>query len=363
MRVIHISPTAFGAAGLFGGGERYPVELARALASKVECELVTFGPTATTYRNGDLRVTVLKRSMLLHAHPAHPVARGIVGAVSRGDVVHAHHLRALPTRAAAIAAAVTRRPRVVTDHGLGPGRWPQVDARLFDRFLTVSSYSARTLAAPPSKTDVIYGGADLTRFHPVAGRRRAGVVFVGRLTPHKGVDHVIAALPQAATLTVAGTAGHDPDLPERDYPSLLQRLAEGRDVRFVGPVPEDRLPDLYRSARVLVLPSVHRTHYGKHVAIPELLGLTLIEAMASGTPVIASNLGGLPEVVVDGVTGFLVQPGDRTALTQRMEQLLHDDRLAAEMGQNARDHVVSRFTWDRCAQRCVKVYEALTGAA
>ncbi len=324
---------------------------------------MTFGPTATAYRNGDLLVTVLKRSMLLHAHPAHPVARGIVGAVRRGDVVHAHHLRALPTRVAAIAAAATRRPCVVTDHGLGRGRWPKVDARLFDRFLTVSSYSAATLASPPSKTEVIYGGADIGRFHPGTGRRRAGVLFVGRLTPHKGVDHVIAALPDGATLTVAGTEGHDRDLPESDYPALLRRVAEGRDVRFVGPASEDQLPDLYRSARVLVLPSVHRTFYGKHVAIPELLGLTLIEAMASGTPVIASNVGGVPEAMIDGVTGFLVQPGDRTALRQRMEQLLHDDRLVAEMGENARDHVVSRFTWEKCAERCMKVYRALIGAA
>lgn len=278
------------------------------------------------------------------------------------DVVHVHHLRALPSRIAAARSVFAGRQRVVTDHGLGGGRWPQVDARLFHKFLTVSRYSARTLNAPRSKTAVIYGGADPNRFRPDPGGPREGVLFVGRLTPHKGVDRLIEALPKHASLTIAGTGGHDQRPPERDYPGLLRRLAAGREVRFAETVSDSELPGLYRRARVLVLPSVDTTCYGTHVAIPELLGLVLLEAMASGTPVIASSLGGLPEVVEDGVTGFLVDPGNVEDLRERLEQLLGNDRLLAEMGENARRHVLANFTWDKCAERCLAVYKELIGA-
>lgn len=363
MRVIHVSPTAFGGNGLFGGGERYPVELARALAQHVECKLVTFGPRAASYRDGPLDVRVLERSVLLRGHPAHPVARGLIPALEGADVIHAHHVRAFPSRVAAVTAYLRKQPRVATDHGLGSGRSPALDAHMFDRFLTVSRYSAATLSSPPGKTSVIYGGADTYRFHPGGEQPRAGVLFVGRLTPHKGIDRLIAALPEGASLTLAGTFGHDREPPERGYESLLRSLALGRDVRFAGPVAEDRLPALYRQARLLVLPSVDETCYGKHVAIPELLGLALLEAMASGTPVIASKVGGLPEVVADGATGFVVEAGNVEELRARIEELLRDDRLHAQMSQNARDHVVANFTWSRCADRCLSVYEELAGAA
>ena len=155
------------------------------------------------------------------------------------------------------------------------------------------------------------------------------------------------SLPQGATLTVAGTAGHDSRPPERDYPALLERLADGRDVRFLGRVADEDLPALYRRSRVFVLPSVNETCYGKRIAIPELLGLSLLEAMASGAPVIASRVGGLPEVIVEGETGFVVEPGDVDEMRGRLEQLLGDDRLARAMGENARQHVVENFTWER----------------
>src|SRR5438093_429116 len=83
---------------------------------------------------------------------------------------------------------------------------------------------ARELKAPPARTRVIYGGADPRRFYPDPSASRDGVLFVGRITPHKGIDRLIAALPMGAHLKVVGSAGHDPRPPERDYPRLLRRL-------------------------------------------------------------------------------------------------------------------------------------------
>jgi glycosyltransferase involved in cell wall biosynthesis len=359
MRVIHVAPCAFGPEGLYGGGERYPLELARAIAEQVDCELVTFGRRPGRWRSGGLRVRVLRPLGRLRGHPAQPVAPQLPAALAGADVVHAHHFRSLPTRMAAVTARALGAGTAVTDHGL-PGRaWGGLVHRLFDRFLTVSEFSARLLGAPPSRTVVVYGGADPRRFAPEVRGHRDGVLFVGRLTPHKGVDRLLRALPAGASLRVAGSGGHDPRPPERSYPLLLRRLAAGRDVAFLGPVPDAALPGLYRQAAVLALPSVERTCYGREIPVSELLGLAAIEAMASGTPVVASRVGGLAEVVVDGETGFLVPPGDVAALRDRLALLLSDRRLAARLGANARDLVVERFTWQACAQRCLDAYQAM----
>jgi alpha-maltose-1-phosphate synthase len=101
---------------------------------------------------------------------------------------------------------------------------------------------------------------------------------------------------------------------------------------------------------------VEQTCYGRTVRVSELLGLVALEAMASGTPVIASRVGGLAEVVQDGQTGFLVPPGDVSALRERLDQVLRDPTLAQRLGDNARALVLERFTWSQVAQRCLAAY-------
>jgi glycosyltransferase involved in cell wall biosynthesis len=287
------------------------------------------------------------------------VAATLPAALARADIVHTHHLRSAPSRLAALVARAGGRRAVVTDHGLQGGTWGGLLLRLFHRFLTVSEYSARELGAPRSRTRVVYGGVDCDRFRPGPDSSRRGVLFVGRLTPHKGVDRLIRALPAGATLTVVGSGGHDPEPPEREYGELLGRLARGRSVRFLGPVPDEELPALVRQAAVVALPSVHVTCYGRRIAVSELLGLVALEAMASGTPVVCSRLGGLPEIVEDGTTGFLVAPGEVDELRERLAQLLHDPALAARMGGCGREHVLARFTWTACAERCLAAYSEL----
>ena len=205
----------------------------------------------------------------------------------------------------------------------------------------------------------MYGGADPLRHRPHPVERRSGVLFVGRVTPHKGIDVLIRALPPDARLTIVGSEGHDPRPPERDYPSLLRSLAAGRLVDFLGAVDDEELARQYRTAAVLIIPSVEWTCYGRRIVVSELLGLVALEAMASGTPVIASRLGGLPEIVEDGVTGYLVPPGDVSTLRERLTQVLADPAGAARLGSSAREAVVAEWTWDRCADRCLAAYREL----
>lgn len=362
IRVLHVAPTVFGQGGLFGGGERYPLELARAIArvDGVTCELVTFGSRPDRFVDASgLSVRVLQPRTYLRRHPAHPVAPALLTALGDADVIHTHHMRSTPTRMVALAGRARRRRIVVTDHGLNGGDWLGLLPRLFDQLHAVSAYSASLLGIPAARTRVIYGGADPDRFAPRPATAREGVLFVGRMTPHKGIDRLVRALPPGAALTVAGTAGHDPAPPERDYPDHVRALARGRDVRFVGQVDDVQLAELYRGAAVVAVPSVDVTCYGRVITPSELLGLSAIEAMASGTPVVASRLGGLAEVVADGRTGHLVDPGDVDALRNRLAEVLADPLRAAAMGAEGREVVLERFTWNAVACRCVAAYREL----
>jgi glycosyltransferase involved in cell wall biosynthesis len=363
MRVVQVAPTAFGNEGLYGGGERYPVELARALArvDGVESELVTFGARSRVARDPEgFVVRVLAPLALGRGHPAHPLTPALIGALAGADIVHTHHLRSAPSRIAAVLAKLRGQQLVTTDHGLGGGGWWGGLPRLFDRFLTVSRYAAATLRVPSEKVHIIYGGADVRRFAPDPVEPRHGILFVGRITPHKGLDRLLRALPLTATLTVVGANARNRHAPDSGYPALIRREAGGLDVRFASALGDDDLARCYRRAQVLAMPSVHETCYGQRVAISELLGLAAIEAMASGTPVVASRVGGLPEVVRDGETGYLVEPGDIDGLRDRLTTVLADPRLARRLGDNACTLVRERFTWDACARRCVTAYEDLS---
>jgi glycosyltransferase involved in cell wall biosynthesis len=364
MHVVHVAPTVFGHEGRFGGGERYPMELARALAPHVRCEVITFGrnPRTVTEPTG-LCVRVLKTRVWMKGHPAHPVAPELPRSLGSADLVHTHHTRSAPSRVAALARLVHGRRIVTTDHGLGGGGWAGLLPRLFAGFLVVSRYSADTLGAPALKTRVVYGGVDPARHRPDPGEPRSGVLYVGRLTPHKGIDRLIEALPTGTPLTIAGSEGHDPRPPERNYPALLRRLASKRDVAFVAAPDDATVARLLRRAAVLALPSVGVTCYGKRVAIPELLSLTVLEAMASGTPVVCSRIGGVPEIVRDGETGFLVEPGNIAELRDRLVEVIRNPSLAARMGRSGRELVMEHFTWDACARRCLDAYDDLVGPA
>ena len=156
VRVIQIAPTPFGVNGLFGGGERYPLELARALARHVECELVTFGHQARFEREpGGLRVRTLRAAGWRGGHPANPVAPGLIGAILRSgaSVVHTHHMRSLPSKMGVVIGRASGKRLAVTDHGLQGGAWGGRLPRFFDLFLTRQflAYSARELQArrPP----------------------------------------------------------------------------------------------------------------------------------------------------------------------------------------------------------------------
>jgi len=225
--------------------------------------------------------------------------------------------------------------------------------------LHISEYS-RSLAghAGWDRAHVVYGGVDTERFAPdPAVPKEPLVVFVGRLMPHKGVNDMIEALPAGLTLEVIGRPYHD------RFFADLKRLAACKSVVFRPDCDDADLVRAYRRAICVVLPSVYRTIYGDESLVPELLGQTLLEGMACGTPAVCTNVASMPEVVVDQQTGFVVPPNDPTALRTKLEWLRDHPEDVTRLGQAGRLRVLQAFTWPAVVRHCLDVYErkSLTG--
>lgn len=353
-RVAVVYPTPFGEDGIFGGGERYAHELAQALARRTPTRLVSFGSRPRRELDGPLEVSIHEPLRWVRGMRTNPFSVSFLRDLADVDVVHCLAWNTLVTDLSVLFARATGRKAMVTDVGGGASltlvRWLPI-ARWVDRFLLIAEEGGGQFLAHRDRWGILFAGIDTDRFWPPDEEtRREGVLFVGRLLPHKGVDVLIEAVDPGVPLRIVGRRYHD------EYFALLQRLAAGKDVTFVTDATDEQIRDHYRSAAVSVLPSVNRTVYGDETALPELLGFTAMEAMACGTPVVVSRVGGMHHVVDDGTTGYLVPPGDPAALRDRLRRLLADPELAGRMGRAARRRIEELFTWDGVAQRCLEAY-------
>jgi len=225
--------------------------------------------------------------------------------------------------------------------------------------------------ADPCKIEVIPGGVDLSLFRPLSqerARQQLGVcdrlymvLFVGRIEPLKGIDTLFRAMAIVAkdfprwkdeicVCIVGGDASEKPEAISAEMErlrALREELGISELVTFLGAQAQGTLPSYYSAADVLVVPS----HY-------ESFGMVALEAMACGTPVVASKVGGLSFTVQDGITGFHVPERDPEALAKKISLLLkHPDlrsRLGAQAVQWAR-----RYSWSKVADQIVSLYRQL----
>ena len=270
-----------------------------------------------------------------------PLTPGLVGALQGFNVIHLHYPFIFGAELTALAARRYRIPLLVTYHNdlLASGlrgqlfrgysatsqRWVLGRADLL--IGTSADYAQNSLfkATAPSGApfEVLPNGVDTLQFRPAARSGEPYALLVGgldRAHHFKGVRVMIEA--------------------------LAEHLAPGR-VRFAGRVPLEELAALYAGATVGVLPS---TTQG------EAFGMVLIEAMASGSPVIASNLPGVRTVVEHGQDGLLVEPGDVQGLAAALDQMLGDPQQSSEMGRAGLEKVHRLYDWDVIAVKLESLY-------
>jgi D-inositol-3-phosphate glycosyltransferase len=224
--------------------------------------------------------------------------------------------------------------------------------------------------ADTRKMRVIPPGVDLSHFYPIPADEAKAfigvrsnvrmVLFVGRIEPLKGVDTLIRAMScmkiQNMDLPVhLAIIGGEPDVASEEMTSEMARLQKlcdelsmGQTVVFLGKRAQDTLPYYYSAADVLVMPSFY-----------ESFGMVALEAMACGTPVIASQVGGLAFLVRDGETGFTVPEGDPAALCENLSLLLGDNELHKKMGECAAEYAHA-YDWKKIATEIADLYSELT---
>lgn len=356
-RVLHLVPALFGAHGVMGGAERYAFELARHMASEVPTRLGTFGDRAGEWSEGALRVRVFGEGWAIRGQKTNPISASLIPEILRADVVHCHQQHVLMSSAAAAACRVTGRRVFATD--LGGGGW-DISAFLstdtwFHGLLHISEYSRSVFGhANNNRARVILGGVDTDKFSPdPSAVRTATPMFVGRILPHKGVTDLIASLPDGMPLDIIGSES------DSAYMATIAALMIGKDVRIRSNCDDAMLVDAYRRALCVVLPSVYKTPDGRETRVPELLGQTLLEAMACGTPAICTRVASMPEIVEDGKTGFIVEPGDHHTLRERLRWLAAHPAAAADMGAAGRQCVLERFQWKQVVKRCLDAYASV----
>ncbi len=353
-RVLHIVPAIFGADGITGGAERYAFELAKHMAADVPTTLVTFGDRDRREKTGELDVHVIGNPWYVRGQRNNPVSLSLLPEIRNADVVHCHQQHVVASSLAALICRLTRRRVFVTD--LGGGGW-DISARIetdrwYDGHLHISEYSRMIGGHDRNPSaQVIYGGVDTAKFAPDQSVTRDGtVVFAGRILPHKGVNDLVNAMPPGLELEIIGRVF------DQRFLADLHRLAEGKRVTFRHDCDDAELVRAYLRAACVVLPSVYCTMYGDESLVPELLGQTLLEGMACGAPVICTRVASMPEIVEDGVTGFIVPPNDPVTMGARIGWLCEHPEQAIAMGAAGRRRILERFTWPQVVQRCLKAY-------
>jgi D-inositol-3-phosphate glycosyltransferase len=223
--------------------------------------------------------------------------------------------------------------------------------------------------ADQRKLAIIPPGVDTSHFYPIPtdeAKQFLGlkpenrmVLFVGRIEPLKGVDTLIHAMACLDSQEIhrpvhLAIIGGEPDVIPEDMSAEMTRLQNlcdelcmGGMVVFLGKRGQDTLPYYYSAAEVVVMPSLY-----------ESFGMVALEAMACGTPVIASEVGGLGYLVQNDVTGFTVPDSDPTALCEKLSSLLGDANLRESMGQRAAEYALD-YAWEKIAARIVEVYMGL----
>ena len=374
---------------IYGGAGVHVRELAAHLRPLVDVDVHCFGaprpdaeahavPADLTGANPALQTLGVDLEMvrdtagvdLLHSHTWYANLAGHVGGLLHGvpHVITAHSLEPL-------------RPWKIEQLGGGYRVSSWVEATAYSHaqaIIAVSEGMRRDILAAypqvdPSRVHVVHNGIDTDAYRPdasVEALERHGVpldrpyvLFVGRITRQKGLAHLLAAARDFTEGTVLVLCASSPDTPEmgEEIAQAVEVLRAERGADSVIWIEEqaslDDVRQLLTHARVFACPSVY-----------EPLGIVNLEAMACEAPVVASAVGGIPEVVVDGVTGLLVayDPADpaalETGLADAINALVADPARAKAMGLAGRARAIADFSWDAIAQRTVGVYRTAAEA-
>lgn len=325
MKVVHITPTYFAHSSIIGGGERYPTELASWMSRFVDTTLVSFSSNRQRYYQDNLKIEIYPVKHFIRGNKVNPLSFCYLNSILKADVVHIHNANTLVSDLGCIAASLLGKNIFVTDYGGGGDFVLNQKLPILRGYRNAIAYSEFGLNFIPNelkkKAVLIKGGIDTDKFSPDTSlKKEKKILYVGRILPHKGINYLIAAFKllnrSDYKLKILGRA-----YSERFYQDLLQ-MADGLAIEFVHNADDQQLLHEYRTAMVTVLPSVYENCYGGYTPVPELMGFTLLESQACGTPAICTDAGAMHEFLEAGRTGLVVQQNSGEAIASALEQVI-----------------------------------------
>lgn len=362
-----------------GGAERYSLNLATAI-SKLDHSITLYvnsEKTTTEIITDNLTIKKIC-SKEIFIDPGNPISGALIKTLlkEKNDIFHVHQMNTFFNLISSSVGRLKGVPVVLTDHG---GGWrlaaiPYIPANFPTSFAAVSKFSLNhILRFAPTKRDfsrVVYGGVDTSIFYPKTQnyelKKRLGLqnnrilLCLGRLFAHKGFDVAIKSLsllPSDVRLLVVGQVIDNKYL--FYLKSLVDKYCKGR-VLFIGEVNDQKLPEYYNLCDIFIQPSVYFDYLGNYRRLPELLGLSRLEAMACEKPVIVSRVGGLPEKIQHGINGYIFEQRDYKELATYLKILLSDVVLRRKIARNGLLTVQKELTWEKIAKNNLKLYEKLT---
>lgn len=359
MKVVHITPTYFDESSLIGGGERYPTELALCMAKLVDTTLVSFSPKRKSYKQDDLKIEIYPVKHLIHGNKINPRSFRYLASIFQADVVHIHHIHTLVSDMSCMTASLLGKKVFVTDYGGGGSLVLNQKLPVFKGYKKAITYSRYGLDYIPvelqKKSVLIKGGIDTEKFcaEPALAKEKK-ILYVGRILPHKGANYLIDGFRLLNRpdykLKIVGRI-----YSEKFYDDL-KNSSEGLNVEFVHDADDKQLLNEYRTAMVTVLPSVHTSCYGNYTPVPELMGFTLLESQACGTPAICTDAGAMHEFVDDGKTGFVVKQNSGESIAAALSKIVDLPTLEYAEYQTRCREWIQPLSWLTVVQKHLEIY-------
>lgn len=345
---------------MIGGGERYVYNLARALNAVIKEQdlnisqsIVSIGNQEEITQYKDIEVKTL-RNISPFSGSMDSIPDLLWSELEGFDLVHIH--QSLTTFGAyAISIARSKNiPIVSTDLGGGDSALMLYGKglELSNSVLSISNYAKSLISTNFSAMhEVIIGPVDTSFFTPdkTVNRKKNQAICVSRILPHKGIDRIIAALPNTMRLLVVG------QVYDNNYFGLLQELSRTKDVEFIHNADDEDLLHLYRTSSIFIQASTHKDYYGNVILKPELMGLTTLEAMSCGLPVVVSDAGSLPELVTNQKYGRVFSSHEE--LQEILNEHANSKSSLFDTEESVRKHVVNSYSFSSVGDSLLTLYK------
>lgn len=364
MKILQVSPYFH---PHIGGVETHVFELSKKLIEKGHSLTVLTSLIEGTKEKenlNEIEIIRVKQIMNLFTTPITPSLKKI--SLKEYDIIHVHSPPPLTSYYLAKSCKKQKKDFILTYHCdleipsffgrlvvdfycMTIGKYPIKRAKKI--IATTRNYAETSRLLWNTNTIIIPNAVDEKRFSPNIDEKEIKekykdekiVLFVGRLVHHKGIESFIrTAKNVSAKYLIVGEGNM-----KKYFEKIAKNLGLEKKVIFVGKVSNEELPKYYKACDVFVLPSVSRL---------EAFGIVALEGMATAKPIVISDIPGVREIIENGKEGFYAEPMNENDFAEKINLLLKDEKLAEEIGKNARKKILENYTWDNVIGRIEELY-------